>query len=241
MHNPFDQFQIKPIFEIIIAGYQLSFTNSSLFMLLAVSIALLLLYMGSRKVETNPSRWQSSSEILFNFVDHLVTDVAGTEARKFVPFIFTLFLFILLCNLLGMIPYSFTVTSHIAVTFALAITLFTGITILGFVKHGTHFLSLFLPKGTPVVMAPLMIFIELLSYLIRPVSLSLRLSANMTAGHVAMKVIAYLCFAGGILYGAFPFLFLCIFTGFEIFIAVLQAYIFSILTCVYLRDAVQLH
>lgn len=241
MHNPFDQFIIKPLIDISIAGYQLSFTNSSLVMLIAALIAFSLLFLGARKVESTPNRWQSFSEILFNFIDDLVIDVSGEDARKFVPFIFTIFLFILLCNLLGMIPYSFTATSHIAVTFSLAIVLFLGITVLGFVKHGWHYLSLFLPKGTPVLMAPLMILIELMSYLIRPVSLSLRLAANMTAGHVAMKVIAYLTFAGGVLYGAFPFLFLCVFTGFEIFIAVLQAYIFSILTCVYLRDAVQLH
>jgi len=241
MHNPFDQFSIKPLYDLTLFGYQLAFTNSSLMMLLAALAIFALLFLGARNIQTSPSRWQSFAEIIFNFVDHLVIDVAGSSARKFVPLIFSIFLFVLICNLLGMIPYSFTVTSHIAVTFTLAAFLFVGITIIGFVKHGFHYLHLFLPQGTPALMAPLMVVIEIMSYLIRPVSLSLRLAANMTAGHVAMKVIAYLAFAGGILYGAFPFIFLCVFTGFEIFIAILQAYIFSILTCVYLRDALQMH
>jgi F-type H+-transporting ATPase subunit a len=230
MHSPLEQFEIKPLLPLELMGYNISFTNSSLLMCIAAGITFLLLFLGARKIQPHPSRLQAFSEI-----------VSGKDAKKFVPLIFSLFLFILICNLLGMIPFSFTVTSHIAVTFALAIVLFIGITMVGFARHGWHYLSLFLPHGTPAVMAPLMVAIELMSYLIRPVSLSLRLAANMTAGHVAMKVIAYLALTGGFLFGAFPFAFLCIFTGFEIFIAILQAYIFSILTCVYLRDAVQLH
>jgi F-type H+-transporting ATPase subunit a len=241
MHSPLEQFDIKPLLPLEIGGYNVSFTNSSLLMCIAAGLAFLLLFLGARKIQPHPSRLQAFSEILYNLIDDLVVDVSGKDAKKFVPLIFSLFLFILICNLLGMIPFSFTVTSHIAVTFALAIVLFIGITMVGFARHGWHYLSLFLPHGTPAVMAPLMVAIELMSYLIRPVSLSLRLAANMTAGHVAMKVIAYLALTGGFLFGAFPFAFLCVFTGFEIFIAVLQAYIFSILTCVYLRDAVQLH
>ena len=241
MHSPLEQFNIKPLIPLEIAGYNLAFTNSALMMSIAIFIAMTLLFLGARKIQSTPGRLQAFSEIIYNFIDDMVADVSGKEAKKYVPFIFTVFLFILFCNLLGMVPFSFTATSHIIVTFSIAIFLFVCITLIGFAKHGWHYLSLFLPHGTPPVMAPLMIVIELMSYLIRPMSLSLRLAANMTAGHVAMKVIAFLTLAGGYMFGAFPFAFLCVFTGFEIFIAILQAYIFSILTCVYLRDAVQLH
>ena len=158
---------------------------------------------------------------------------------KYFPLIFSIFMFVLFANLCGMIPMSFTVTSHIIVTFAMAGILFLGITVLGFVKHGTHFLSLFLPAGTPWWMVPLMVLIELVSYMARPVSLSIRLAANMLAGHLLLKIVAGFVMIG--LLGVFPFAFLLIFTGFEIFIACLQAYIFTLLICIYLNDAIHLH
>jgi len=238
-HSPLTQFEVYPIIPFKIGTLDLSFTNASLWMLIALGLATSLLMMGVRSRQLVPGRWQSMSELLVEFVSGIVTDNAGKEAMKFFPLIFSLFMFILLCNLCGMIPLSFTVTSHIIVTFALAAILFIGITILGFVKHGTHFLSLFLPAGTPWWMVPLMIVIELVSYMARPVSLSIRLAANMLAGHLLLKIVAGFVMIG--LLGVFPFAFLLIFTGFEIFIACLQAYIFTLLVCIYLNDALNLH
>jgi F-type H+-transporting ATPase subunit a len=238
-HSPLAQFEIKPLLPIEIAGYDVSFTNSTLWMFIAIGAICALMFMGTRKRQLVPGRWQSVSEVLVEFVSGIVRDNAGKEAMKYFPLIFTLFMFILVCNLFGMIPTSFTVTSHIIVTFAMAATIFMGVTILGFVKHGTHFLSLFLPAGTPWWMAPLMILIELVSYLARPVSLSIRLAANMLAGHLLLKIVAGFVMIGFL--GIFPFAFLLIFTGFEIFIACLQAYIFTLLTCIYLNDAIHLH
>jgi F-type H+-transporting ATPase subunit a len=165
----------------------------------------------------------------------------GAKGRKFVPLIFTLFMFILTCNLFGMIPYGFTVTSHISITFALAMMVFLLVTLVGIYLHGFHFFSLFLPAGTPWWLAPLMVVIELFAYLARPVSLSLRLAANMVAGHVLLKVIAGFVVSMAIYLKILPIPFLVILIGFELFVAVLQAYIFTILSCVYLSDALNLH
>jgi len=164
----------------------------------------------------------------------------GNEGRKYFPFVFTLFMFVLFGNLLGMTPYSFTFTSHIAVTFALAIVIFIGVTILGFAKHGIHFFSFFLPPGTPLPMWPLLIPIEVISYLSRPISLSVRLFANMLAGHTLLKVIAGFIAVLGV-FGVVPLAFVVVLTGLEILIAFLQAYVFTILTCLYINDALHLH
>jgi len=239
VHNPLAQFEVYPIIPLKFGELDLSFTNASLWMVIVLGMATSLLMMGVRNRQLVPGRWQSMSEMLVEFISSVVTDNAGKEAMKFFPLIFSLFMFILLSNLCGMIPLSFTVTSHIVVTFALAATLFVGITILGFVKHGMHFLSLFLPAGTPWWMVPLMIPIELTSYFMRPVSLSIRLAANMLAGHLLLKIVAGFVMIG--LLGIFPFGFLLIFTGFEIFIACLHAYIFTLLICIYLNDALNLH
>jgi F-type H+-transporting ATPase subunit a len=165
----------------------------------------------------------------------------GPKGKKFVPLMFTLFMFILTCNLFGMIPYSFTVTSHISITFALAMMVFLLVTLLGFYLHGFHFFSLFLPAGTPWWLAPLMVVIELFAYLARPVSLSLRLAANMVAGHVLLKVVAGFVVSMAIYLKFLPIPFIVVLIGFEIFVAILQAYIFTILSCVYLNDAINLH
>ncbi len=238
-HSPLAQFEVYPILPLQVGGLDISFTNASLWMVVTVLFTTLLMFMGTRRAALVPGRWQSASEMLVEFMTDTVTANAGREALKYFPLIFTLFMFILFANLSGMIPMSFTVTSHIIVTFALAGILFTAITILGFVKHGTHFLSLFLPAGTPWWMMPLMIMIEIVSYLARPVSLSIRLAANMLAGHLLLKIVAGFVMIGFL--GIFPFAFLLIFTGFEIFIACLQAYIFTLLTCIYLNDALHLH
>lgn len=240
MHSPLEQFEIKPLIPFNYGNIDLSFTNSSLFMVLSLACIFALLFLGIRKASLIPSRLQSINEMLFEMVEDLVVGTSGPDARKYIPFIFTIFMFILTCNLLGMIPYSFAVTTHIAVTFAMAIVVFIGITLIGFIRHGFHFLSLFLPQGTPLVMAPLMVFTEVFAYFVRPFSLSLRLAANMTAGHIVMKVIASFALMAGIL-GVLPFALLVMLTGFELFVAVLQAYIFTILSCVYLSDAIKLH
>tara|TARA_Y100000994_G_scaffold136399_1_gene111726 strand:+ start:34 stop:570 length:537 start_codon:yes stop_codon:yes gene_type:complete len=176
----------------------------------------------------------------YEFIANMIRENVGAEGRKYFPFIFTLFMFILMGNLLGMIPYSYTFTSQIIVTFAIAITIFLGVTIIGIFLHGFHFFSLFVPPGMPIVLAPLLIPIEVISYFVRPVSLSVRLFANMMAGHTMMKVFAGFTAALGIL-GIAPILLLVALTGFEIMVAVLQAYVFTVLTCLYLNDAIHLH
>lgn len=238
-HSPLAQFEIHPLLPIHLGGYDLSFTNSSLMMAIAIALIGLFMHLGGRKQALVPGRLQATNEMLVEFVRGIASDNAGHEALKYFPLIFTLFIFILFCNLLGMVPASFTATSHLVVTFAMAATAFLAITLIGFIRHGAHFLSLFLPSGTPLWMAPFMILIELVSYLSRPISLSIRLAANMMAGHLLLKIIAGFVAIG--LLGVLPFVFLVVFTGFEIFIACLHAYIFTLLTCIYLNDALHLH
>jgi F-type H+-transporting ATPase subunit a len=240
-HNPLSQFEIKPLIKILIAGYDVSFTNSSLFLLLAFLVFMVLFVLPMRKARVIPGKMQAVAEIVYEFVNNTLTETAGEKGQKYMPFIFTIFIFILLCNLLGMLPYGFTVTSHIAVTFALAAVIFILINILAFAIHGLKFFSLFLPQGTPLWMAPLMVVMELFIYLIRPATLALRLTANMVAGHVLLKVIAGFSIMLGAMYAFLPIPFVILLVGFEIFVAILQAYVFTILVCVYLNDALNLH
>ena len=196
--------------------------------------------LGMRRGAIVPGRWQCATEMAYEFIANMLRDTVGQEGRKYFPFVFTVFMFVLFGNLLGMVPYSFTFTSHIVVTFALAFIIFVGVTILGFVKHGLHFFSFFVPPGTPLPMYPLLIPIEVISYLSRPISLSVRLFANMLAGHTLLKVIAGFVWALG-LFGVLPLAFVVALTGLEILIACLQAYVFTILTCLYINDALLLH
>ena len=184
---------------------------------------------------------QFISEMAYEFVAKMISETAGSKARPFFPFILTLFLFILFCNMIGMIPYSFTVTSHIIVTFALAAFVFIGVTIVGFVKHGFGFLKLFVPSGAPAVLLPLIIIIEIVSYLSRPISLSVRLFANMMAGHAVLKVFGGFVVSLGLIGGWLPLGFSVALTGLEVLVAFLQAYVFAILSCIYLNDALNLH
>ncbi|MCD6035615.1 MAG: atpB [Rickettsiales bacterium] len=239
-HNPLDQFKIHPLVDLQLAGYDVSFTNSSLMMVIAVGLVALFFTaaMGSRAVV--PGRLQSAAEMSYELIANMVKDTVGLEGRKYFPFVFSLFIFILFSNLLGMLPFSFTVTSHIIVTFALAGLVFILVTVVGLVRHGWHFLAHFLPSGTPWWLAPLMIPIELFAYLARPVSLSIRLAANMMAGHVLLKVVAGFITPMGI--GFFlPLGFVVAVTGFEFFVSILQAYVFTILTCIYLSQSVHMH
>ena len=239
-HSPLEQFEIKELIPIEIGGNDISFTNSALMMVIAVALIVLLMVVGTRKQAMIPGRWQAIAEMFYEFVANLIRDTVGNEGRKYFPFIFTLFMFILFGNMLGMVPYSFTFTSHIAVTFAMAIVVFLGVTILGFAKHGLHFFSFFVPPGVPIWMWPLMIPIEVISYLSRPISLAMRLFANMLAGHTLLKVFAGFVPALGAA-GILPLAFVGALTGLEMLIAFLQAYVFAILTCLYINDALHLH
>ena len=240
-YNPLDQFKVKEIVNIEIFGYDASITNSSLFMLIVGAFIVFYFMLAFKGKSLVPSRFQLSGELAYGMITDMLDQSVGAKGRKFVPLIFTLFMFILTCNLFGMVPYGFTVTSHISITFALAMMVFLLVTLVGIYLHGFHFFSLFLPAGTPWWLAPLMVVIELFAYLARPVSLSLRLAANMVAGHVLLKVMAGFVVSMAIYLKILPIPFLVILIGFELFVAVLQAYIFTILSCVYLSDALNLH
>ena len=240
--NPMHQFEVYKIGpEINLGGINLSFTNASLFMFISSALILLFLFLGTKKKSLVPTKIQFITESSYTFVAKMINDTAGSGAKSFFPFIFTLFMFVLFANMVGMLPYSFTVTSHIIVTFVLAAIVFVGVTILGFIKHGFKYLGLFVPKGVPVILLPLIVIIEIISYLSRPVSLSVRLFANMMAGHTMLKVFGGFVISLGLLGGWLPLGFSVALTGLEILVAFLQAYVFAILTCIYLNDALNLH
>lgn len=269
MHSPLEQFEVKRLIAFKFGNFDLSFTNSSLMMLISLLVVIILNFLVMRaqsyrtlnysklgklvKVAGRDSELKKDleerivpgytaviCEKIYSMVANLTNTTAGKEAEKFIPFIFTIYIFVLLCNILGMVPGAFTVTSHISVTFALAGAIFIIVTIIGFVRHGFGYFRVFVPSGVPAALAPIIFIIEFFAYLARPVSLSLRLTANMTAGHIILKVVIAMIIMTGIA-GFLPFTFLVIMSAFEIFIAILQAYIFTILTCIYLHDALSLH
>ena len=240
--NPMHQFEVYRIGpEINLGTVNLSFTNASLFMAISALTILFLLFLGTKKKLLIPSKMQLITEMSYTFIAKMINDTAGSNAKPFFPFIFTLFMFVLFCNMVGMLPYSFTVTSHIIVTFMLAAIIFIGVTFIGFIKHGIKYLELFVPKGVPIALLPLIIVIEIISYLARPVSLSVRLFANMMAGHTMLKVFGGFVISLGLLGGWLPLSFSVALIGLEILVAFLQAYVFAILTCIYLNDALNLH
>ena len=240
--NPMHQFQVHKIGpEIKLGNVDLSFTNASLFMLISALSICLFLYLGSKKKNIVPGRMQLVAELFYNFISKMISDTAGSKAKPYFPFIFSLFMFVLICNMIGMLPYSFTVTSHIIVTFVLATFIFIAVTVIGFIKHGFGYLKLFVPSGVPIVLLPLIVIIEIISYLSRPISLSVRLFANMMAGHTMMKVFGGFVISLGVVGGWLPLSFSVALTGLEILVAFLQAYVFAILTCIYLNDALNLH
>jgi len=239
-HSPLAQFEIKRLVDIDIAGIDASFTNSSMWMVISIVAITAMLTLSMRGRAMVPGRWQSISELSYEFIANMLRDNVGSEGRKYFPFVFTLFMFILFANVLGLIPYSFTSTSHIIVTFSMAIVVFLGVTVIGIVRHKGKFLSLFVPSGVPIFLMPLLIPIEIISYLTRPVSLSLRLFANMMAGHTLLKVFGGFVVALG-MFGIAPLVFIVALYGLELIVAFLQAYVFTILTCLYLNDAVHLH
>lgn len=247
MADPIKQFVIKPIIPFEIAGYDLSFTNSSLWMVIGALTAATLLIVGSRRKAMVPGRMQAFSEMLYEFVANMVRENTGPDGRQYFPLIFTVFIVVLMGNVMGLIPYSFTYTSHIIVTLALALTIFLTVTVFGLINHGVKFLSLFAPPGVPFALQLLIIPIEVLSFLIRPVTLSVRLFANMVAGHLLLKVFAGFSTMmlglgiGGILAGVFPMLFNVAIYALELLVALLQAYVFAILSSIYLKDTLDLH
>ena len=240
-HGPLAQFEIRELAPIEIGGLNLSYTNSALWMTFAVALVALLFAAGTRGRAMAPGRLQSVVELSYEFVANMVRDNAGADARPYFPFIFTLFVFILFGNLLGMIPYGFTFTSHIIVTFAMAAVVFVGVTIIGFARHGAGFLRFFVPAGVPAPLLAILVPIEVLSYFVRPASLSLRLFANMMAGHTMLKVFGGFVVALGFIGGWAPLALIVALTGLEIGIALLQAYVFAVLSCLYLNDALHMH
>jgi F-type H+-transporting ATPase subunit a len=238
--HPLEQFTIQPLIPLHIGGLDVSYTNSALFMTIAVILITSLLVLGTRRGALVPGRLQSIAEISYEFVADMVETNAGHGAEPYFPFVFTLFMFVLFSNLLGLIPYSYTVTSQIIVTFALAAIVFIGVTIIGIVKHGTHFLRLFVPEGVPIILLLLLVPIELLSYFIRPFTLSIRLFANMLAGHTMLAIFGGFAASVGLL-AILPVALDVAILALEVLVAALQAYVFAILTCLYLRDALHLH
>jgi F-type H+-transporting ATPase subunit a len=241
-----EQFVIKPLVPLNLGGFDVSYTQSALWMTLAIVAATLLMTLSVRSRALVPGRWQNVTEMLYEIVYNTLNDTVGKEGRKYFPFVFSIFMIVLMGNLLGMLPYSFTYTSHIIVTFALALMVWVAATAIGFARHGLHFFSLFLPSGIPLPLAPLIILIEVISYLSRPISLSVRLFANMVAGHTMLKVFAG--FSVGLMAVTFGFGLAIIpavvnvaLIGLEVMIACIQAYVFTILTCLYLKDAIELH
>jgi F-type H+-transporting ATPase subunit a len=243
--DPIHQFEIKNLFSLgHIGGYEIAFTNSALYMAITVvGIAALLVGASSPRALV-PGRMQSIAELSYEFVADTIQSTAGKEGMRFFPFVFTLFMFILAANIIGLIPYTFTVTSHIIITAALALMVFLTVIVYGFYRNGLKFFNLFVPKGIPIYILPLIVFIEVLSFLSRPISHSVRLFANMLAGHITLKVFAsFITLLGGLgIFGVFgatlPLLLVVALTALELLVAFLQAYVFAILTCIYLNDAI---
>lgn len=242
--DPIHQFGIEKIFSLGGGDNGLAFTNSALFMVLTVAVIVLYLYMSTRGRGLIPGRMQVLSEMLYEFVAGMVRSSAGTEGMKFFPFVFSLFMFILVANLFGMIPFFFTVTSHIIITFALAMLVITVVLVYGFMKNGFKFLKLFVPSGVPGYVLPIVVPIEVVSFLSRPISLSVRLFANILAGHITLKVFAgFIVTLGtlgwlGLLGAALPLFMTVALTALEFLVAALQAYVFAVLTSMYLNDAI---
>jgi F-type H+-transporting ATPase subunit a len=243
--DPIHQFEIKKIFTIgHIGGQEIAFTNSSLFMVLSIGVIAALLVGATSARSLVPGRLQSVAELSYEFVATTIRSTAGSEGMKFFPLVFSLFMFILVANIIGLVPYTFTVTSHIIITVLLALLVFITVVIYGFWKNGLKFFKLFVPSGIPIFILPLVVFIEVFSFFLRPISHSVRLFANMLAGHIALKVFAgfITLLAGfgivGMAGAVLPLGMVIALTALELLVAFLQAYVFTILTCIYLNDAI---
>ncbi len=247
MANPIHQFAIEPKIPFALGNIDLSFTNSALWMVIGAVLSITFLSMAAKQKSLVPGRMQIAGEMLYEVVAGMVRNNIGIKGRQYFPFIFTLFIFILMGNVLGLIPYSFTYTSHLAVTGMLALIVFFMVFFFGIFYHGLKFFSLFVPSGAPLWLMPFIIPLELISFFVRPLTLSIRLFANMMAGHIILKVVAGFAVAaasigaGGALLGIFPVVINIALLVFECLVAVVQAYVFAILSCVYLKDTVDLH
>ncbi|MEI8295474.1 MAG: F0F1 ATP synthase subunit A [Alphaproteobacteria bacterium] len=245
MTDPMHQFMVQTIVPLHLFGHDISFTNSALFMAIATTLLIALFYFGVNPKTEIPSRTQVVLESVYNFITDTLRSNVGEEALPFFPYVFSIFLFVAAGNLLGMLPYSFTFTSQVVVSFGLAFSIFIAVTIIGFIKHGTHYLRLFFPEDVPIYVAPLLVPVELISYCARPITLSVRLFANMVAGHAMMKIFAGFAIACASTtffpLAALPIAINVLLTVFEIFICILQAYVFTILSCIYLNDAINMH
>ena len=241
--DPIHQFQIYPVSEkLSLFGVDISFTNSALFMVVALAIIAFIMVYGTRAQAIVPGRLQALAEIFYEFVADTVTSTAGKEGLRFLPLVFSLFMFVLICNFVGLIPGTFTVTSQVVVTFTFAMLVILTVLIYGISRHGSHFFGLFVPSGVPILLLPLIVPIEVISFISRPISLSMRLFANMLAGHIALKVFAgfivMLIAAGGwVALTPLPMIMIIALTALEFLVAALQAFVFAILTCIYLNDA----
>jgi F-type H+-transporting ATPase subunit a len=243
--DPIHQFQIVDWFPVAkIGNTEIAFTNSAAYMVAAVAVISVFLIGGTARRSLVPGRLQSTAELTYEFVANTIRSTAGSEGMRFFPFVFTLFMFILTINLIGLIPYAFTVTSHIIITATLALTVFLTVLIYGFWRNGLHFFNLFVPKGIPIYILPLIVFIEVMSFLSRPISHSVRLFANMLAGHITLKVFAsFITLLGGagiigVVGATLPLAMVVALTALELLVAFLQAYVFAILTCIYLNDSI---
>lgn len=243
--SPFEQFELDILLPISLFGIDISFTNLTVYLILVLSVISGLSFMATRKSSLIPNRWQSLMELFYSFINGLIVEQTGTRnAKVFLPFILTTFILILVSNLLGLTPFAFTITSHMSLTFCLSLSFFIGWIILAFKVLGIKFLKIFLPQNVPGWLKPLLLVIELLSFILRPISLAVRLFANMLAGHILLFIISsavvFLLGVSGLLAGL-PFIFVLAFMILEVGIAVLQAYVFSILLCIYLNDSYHAH
>jgi F-type H+-transporting ATPase subunit a len=241
--DPIHQFEIQNIVPIKMFGMDLSFTNASLFMVIILAAVWFLMVYGTRNRELVPGKLQSAAEMSYEFVANTIRGTAGNDGMRFFPFVFSLFMFVLFANLIGLIPYSFTVTSQIVVTFAFAALVILTVILYGIYKHGLHWFRLFVPSGVSPVMLPFLVMIEVISFVSRPISLSVRLFANMLAGHITLKVfggfVSMLLASGAwAALAPLPLAGVVAISALELLVAVLQAYVFTILTCVYLNDAI---
>jgi F-type H+-transporting ATPase subunit a len=242
MPDPIHQFEIHRIIPIEIFGWDVSFTNSSLFMLLAVLLIISFLFVATRTGSLVPTRLQSMAEVTHDFVSNMLRESTGHHGMAYFPFVFSLFTFIFVVNMFGMIPGFFSVTSQIVITAALAALVFLSVLVVGFAKHGIRFLKLFVPAGIPLPILPLVVLIEIISFLSRPVSHAVRLFANMLAGHITLKVfggfVVMLLGSGAyVVFAPLPLVMAIAMTALEVLVAFLQAYVFAMLTCMYLNDA----
>jgi F-type H+-transporting ATPase subunit a len=241
LDNPLHPFELHNFVHLSLFGFDISLNKAVVMMWVVIGLVAGLLIMAGASRNLVPTKLQSLAELLVDFIRGIILDTMGQDGMRFFPFIATLFLFILFSNLIGLIPGSYTVTSQIIVTAVFALGVYAMSVVLGFLRHGVKFLSILIPPGTPGWLLPLMMPIELISQLARPISLAVRLFANMTAGHVILGVLFGLAIAGGALIGWLPFAFTIAMNALEVGIAFIQAYIFTVLTCVYLGDAIHLH